>query len=96
VLATLKQKRPNAYWVFSLQSSQLELSMILQMLAPQSSMISKGKQLMWHYIEKNLLPILSQAAVDAKGEEYAQRVRMPLSYGEQGACCSPGRRAAMR
>ncbi len=56
VLATLKQKRPNAYWVFSLQSSQLELSMILQLLAPQSGMISKGKQLMWHYIEKTFCP----------------------------------------
>ena len=71
VLATLKQKRPNAYWMFSLQSSQLELSMVLHLLAPQSGMISKGKQVMWHYIEENLLPVLSQAAVDAKGKVYA-------------------------
>jgi len=26
---------------------------------------------MWHYIEENLLPMLSQAAVDTKGKEYA-------------------------
>jgi len=46
--------------------------MLLQLLAPQSSMISKGKQAMWHYIEENLLPMLSQATVDAKSEEYVR------------------------
>jgi len=50
----------------------LELTMFLRLLAPQSGMISKGKQAMWHYIEDNLLPMLSQAVVDAKGEEYAR------------------------
>jgi len=73
-LAALKQKRPDAYWVFSFQSSQLELSMLLCLLAPQSGMISKGKQVMWCYIEVKLLPMLSQAAVDAKGEEYEHRL----------------------
>ncbi len=68
LLAVVKEKRPDAYWVFSLQSSQLKLSMLLQLLAPQSGMISKGKQAMWHYIEENLLPMLSQAAVDAKAK----------------------------
>jgi len=30
---------------------------------------------MWHYVEDNLLPImLSQAAVDAKGEKYAHHL----------------------
>jgi len=48
--------------------------MILRLLAPQSGMISKGKQAMWKYIEDNLLPMLSQAAVDAKGEEYSRRL----------------------
>jgi len=46
--------------------------MILHLLAPQSDMISKGKQGMWHYIEENLLPLLSQVAVDAKGKEYSR------------------------
>ncbi len=73
-LAAVKEKRPDAYWVFSLQSSQLELSMLLRLVAPQSGMLSKGKQAMWDYIEKNLLPMLSQAAVDAKSEEYARRL----------------------
>jgi len=73
-LAALKVKRPDAYWVFSMQSSQLELSMILHLLVPQSRRISKGKQEMWHYIEENLLSMLSQAAVDAKGEEYSRHL----------------------
>ncbi len=74
LLAALKQKRPDAYWIFTSQSSQSELSMLLRLLAPQSGMISKGKQAMWRYVEDNLLPMLSQAAVDAKGEEYARRL----------------------
>jgi len=73
-LVALKRKRLDAYWLFSMQSSQLELSMILHLLAPQSGFISKGKQAMWHYIEDNLMPMLSQAAVDAKGEEYSRRL----------------------
>jgi len=48
--------------------------MLLRLLAPQSGMISKGKQAMWRHVEDNLLPMLSQAAVDAKGEEYARRL----------------------
>jgi len=48
--------------------------MLLRLVAPQSGMISKGEQAMWNYIEKNLLPMLSQAAVDAKSEEYARRL----------------------
>jgi len=70
-LAALKKNRLDAYWVFTLQSSQLETSMLLCLLASQSSMISKGKQVMWHYVEDNLLSMLSQAAVDTKGKEYA-------------------------
>jgi len=66
----LKQKKPDAYWVFSLASSQQEMTMILQLLAPDSGMISKGKQQQWQFIEENLAPMLSQVAVDAKGEEY--------------------------
>jgi len=45
-------------------------SMLLHLLALQTSMISKGKQVMWHYIKENLLPMLSQGAVDPKGKEY--------------------------
>jgi len=48
--------------------------MLLCLLAPQSGMISKGKQVMWRYIEENLLPMLTQAAVDEKSEEYACRL----------------------
>jgi len=48
--------------------------MILQLLAPDSGVISKGKQQQWQFIEENLAPMLSQAAVDAKGEEYAQQL----------------------
>ncbi len=78
-LAALKVKRPeDAYWVFSMQLSQLELSMILHLLAPQSGRISKGKQEMWRYIEENLLSMLSQAAVDAKGEEYSCRLAVVM------------------
>jgi len=43
--------------------------MILHLLAPDSGMISKGKQEQWQYIEEKLSPILLQAAVDAKTEE---------------------------
>ena len=42
-LCALKRKKPDGYWLFSLQSSQQELSMLLQLLAPESRMISKGK-----------------------------------------------------
>jgi len=37
-------------------------------------MISKGKQLMWGYIEEKIVPMLSQAAVDAKAEEYLRQL----------------------
>jgi len=70
-LMALKRKKPDGYWLFSLQSSQQELSMLLQLLAPESGMISKGKQLMWGYIEAKNVPMLFQAAVDAKAEEYS-------------------------
>ena len=43
--------------------------MVLHLLAPDSGMISKGKQEQWQYIEEKLSPILLQAAVDAKTEE---------------------------
>jgi len=45
-LVALKQKKPDLYWIFTLQSSQQELSMIICLLAPDSGMISKGKQVM--------------------------------------------------
>jgi len=73
-LAALKRKKPDAYWMFSLASSQLELTMILHLLAPESGFLSKGKQDQWRFIEDKLAPMLSQAAVDAKGEEYAWRL----------------------
>jgi len=44
--------------------------MILHLLAPDSGMISKSKQEQWWYIEQKLSPVISQAAVDAKVEEY--------------------------
>jgi len=68
-LAALKRKKPDNYWVFSLGSSQQELTMILCLSAPESGVLSKGKQEQWQFIEENLAPMLSQAAVDAKGEE---------------------------
>jgi len=71
-LAALKQKKPDLYWIFTPQSSQQELSMIIRLLAPDSGMISKGKQLMWNYIEAKLIPLLTKAAVDAKAEEYSR------------------------
>ncbi len=37
-------------------------------------MISKGKQRMWGYIEEKIVPMLLQAAVDAKAEEYSCRL----------------------
>jgi len=73
-LAALKQKKPDAYWMFSLASSQLELIMILHLLAAESGFLSKGMQDQWWFIEDNLAPMLSQAAVNAKGEEYAWRL----------------------
>jgi len=45
--------------------------MILHLLAPDSGLISKGKQATWQYIEGKLVPLLSQAAVDTKAEEYS-------------------------
>ena len=48
--------------------------MILRLLAPDSGVISKSKQEQWRYIEDKLSPIISQAAVDAKAEEYTWRV----------------------
>ena len=74
VLAALRQKKPESYWVFSMASSQQELSMIVHLLAPESGMISKGKQDLWHYIEEKLVPMLSKVVVDAKGEEYMQHL----------------------
>jgi len=47
LLALLKQKKPENYWVFSLSSSQQEMTMILCLLAPDCGMISKGKQEQW-------------------------------------------------
>jgi len=52
--AALKQKRPDLYWIFTLQSSQQELSMIIHLLALDSGMISKGKQVMWNYQSKTV------------------------------------------
>jgi len=69
-LSALKQKKPNGYWFFSLQSSQQELSMLLWLLAPESGVISKGKHTMWCYIEDKIIPMLLQASVDEKAEEY--------------------------
>ena len=46
----------------------------MHLLAPDSGMISKGKQVMWKHIEDKLVPLLSQAAVDAKAEEYSHRL----------------------
>ncbi len=46
-LAALQQKMPDAYWMFSLALSQLELTMILSLLAPESGFLSKGKQEQW-------------------------------------------------
>jgi len=37
LLAALKQKKPDTYWVFSFASSQQEMTMILQLLAPDST-----------------------------------------------------------
>jgi len=48
--------------------------MVLHLLALDSRMINKGKQWQWQYIEENLSPILSQAAVDAKAKEYMQHL----------------------
>jgi len=79
VLAALQWKKPDAYWVFSMASSQQELSMIVHLLAPESGMISKGKQDLWHYIEQKLVPMLSKAVVDAKGEEYTWRLAMVMA-----------------
>jgi len=45
--AALKEKKPTAYCIFSLSSSQQDLSMVLHSLAPDSGMISKGKQQQW-------------------------------------------------
>ncbi len=50
--------------------------MIVCLLAPESGMISKGKQDLWCYIDEKLVPMLSKAAVDAKGEEYMQHLAM--------------------
>jgi len=71
LLASLKQKKPESYWVFSLASSEQEMTMILRLLAPDCGLISKGKQEQWRYIEDKLVPMLSQAVVDAKGEDYS-------------------------
>ncbi len=48
--------------------------MILHLLAPESGVLSKGKKEQWQFIEEHLAPMLSQAAVDAKGEEYERRL----------------------
>jgi len=45
--------------------------MILHLLAPDSGMISKGKQTMWQKLEEKLGLLLLQAALDAKVEEYS-------------------------
>jgi len=73
-LAALKQKKADAYWIFNLGSSQQELTMILHLLSPDCGMISKGKQEQWRYIEDKLAGMLSQAAVDARAEEYTRRL----------------------
>jgi len=48
--------------------------MNFHLLAPDRGMISKGKQVMWKYIADKLVPLLSQAAVDAKAEEYSSHL----------------------
>jgi len=74
LLAALKRKKPDAYWIFNLSSSQQELTMILRLLSPDCGVISKGKQEQWRYIEDHLAGMLSQAAVDARAEEYMRRL----------------------
>jgi len=59
LLVLLKQKKSDSFWVlFSLASSQQEMTMILHLLAPDCGMISKGKQEQWQYIEDQLVPML--------------------------------------
>jgi len=48
--------------------------MILCLLALDSGVISKSKQEQWWYIEEKLSPVISQAVVDAKVEEYTWRM----------------------
>jgi len=74
LLAALTQKKPDSYWVFLIASSQQEMTMILCLLAPDCRMISKGKQEQWQHIQEKLVPMLSQAVVDAKGEDYSRRL----------------------
>jgi len=50
------------------------MTMILRLLAPDCGMISKGKQEQWQHIQEKLVPMLSQAVVDAKGEDYSRRL----------------------
>jgi len=50
--------------------------MLLWLLAPESGMISKGKQIMWGFIKQKIVPMLLQAVVDAKAEEYSQHLAM--------------------
>jgi len=46
--------------------------MSLQLLDLNSGMFNKGKQEWWQYIEEKHVPMLLQAVIDAKGEDYAQ------------------------
>jgi len=50
------------------------MTCILHLLAPDCGVISKGKQEQWRYIEDKLVPLLSQAVIDAKGEDYSRRL----------------------
>jgi hypothetical protein len=62
------------YWDVRENSAQDILVLMLRMFLPTCGVLSKARVIQWGVVEKDVLPRLSKAAVDAKEQEYHWRM----------------------
>ncbi len=62
------------YWAVRANSPQDILVLMLRMFLPACGVLSKARGIQWGVVEKEVVPILSKAAVDAKEQEYQRRL----------------------
>jgi hypothetical protein len=62
------------YWDVRANSAQDILVLMLRMFLPACGVLSKSRAIQWSVVEKEVLPRLSKAAVDAKEQEYHRRL----------------------
>jgi hypothetical protein len=71
----IRPKAPlDQYWDVCATSAQDILVLMLRMFVPTCGVLSKARAIQWDVIEKDVVPRLSKAAVDAKEQEYHRRM----------------------